>query len=760
MGSGIAAQVANAGIKVTLLDLPSKEDSRNQITENAKEKILKSRPPLLVEKKKIDLISAGNIEDDFNLVSDADWVVEAVVERIDIKKEIYKKIENTRKQDSIISSNTSTIPLKVLSADMSDEMKENFCITHFFNPVRYMGLLEIVTEPINDKEKINLLKSFCDEKLGKGVILCKDTPGFLGNRVGIYAIQVAMTEAFKMGLTIEEADAVFGRPMGIPKTGVFGLYDLIGIDLMSDVLKSFLRELPKEDPFHEVAQENPFITKMIEDGYTGRKGKGGFYRMNKEGGKKILEAINLKTGEYSPSSKVDLANGYKINFYELINREDKFGKYAWSVLSKIILYASSLIPDVTDKHNNIDEAMRLGFNWTIGPFEILDQIQIENFAEKDRSLKLNRFLDDLYLNQRGWYGGKQLYLNYDLRTLRRGKFRFRSESETEESIYYFKSPSAKIYALNDFNSTEEKPILTHISADRDYNIVEFTTKANTLDSDSMYALSKATEKNLIIINDALQFSAGVNLNYVMEFAKQKEWRKIQKFIFDFQKTCKQLKYSEFPVIAAPSGLTIGGGFEVVCQSDYVVSHANVVLGLVETLVGLIPAGGGCKEMLCRWMQSEEAKNDPYFAPLKVFDLIGYAKTASSPNEALPHKFLLEKDRVVVNRDRLLNESEKLLEEINKDYKPPEVPTFKLPGAGVREKMHEILENLYKDKKVLDHGLEVGKQLAFVLSGGNTSIDKELSEDDLYALELEAFMNLIQIPKTQERIKHTLETGKP
>ena len=286
MGSGIAAQVANAGIPVTLLDLPSTTGTRNQIVENAKERILKSRPPLLIEKNKIDLISTGNIEDDFNLVSEADWLVEAVVERIDIKHNIYKKIEEVRKNESIISSNTSTIPLKVLSKNMSDEMKQSFCITHFFNPVRYMGLLEIVTEPVNNKNKINLLKSFCDEKLGKGVILCKDTPGFLGNRIGVYAMQVAMTEAFKMGLTIEEADAVFGRPMGIPKTGVFGLYDLIGLDLMADVLKSFIKELPKEDPFNEVAQENPLITKLISEGYTGRKGKGGFYRMNKEGDKK------------------------------------------------------------------------------------------------------------------------------------------------------------------------------------------------------------------------------------------------------------------------------------------------------------------------------------------------------------------------------------------------------------------------------------------------------------------------------------------
>ena len=741
MGSGIAAQVANAGIPVFLLDLPSSEGTRNKIVENAKERIANSRPPLLVEKSKIDLIHVGNIEDNFNLVGEADWVVEAVVERIDIKHSIYKKIEDVRKPESVISSNTSKIPLKVLSENMSDEMKQNFCITHFFNPVRYMGLLEIVTEPINDKEKINLLKSFCDEKLGKGVIICKDTPGFLGNRVGVYAMQVAMTEAFKMGLTIEEADAVFGRPMGIPKTGVFGLYDLIGIDLMADVLKSFIKELPKDDPFHEVAQENPFITKMIEDGYTGRKGKGGFYRMNKESGQKILEAVNLKTGDYSPSKKIDLGIDDKVNIEYLISRNDKYGEYAWSVLSKIVLYASSLIPDVTSEHNNIDEAIRLGFNWTMGPFEILDAISVKFFAKKDQNMKFNRFIREKYYSQindsrKEWYGETQLYLDKHLNTFKRIKHYTRNRSNLYKG-------SAETYDLNN-NTT----------------IVEFTTKANTLDDNSMQILSKASEQNLIIINGAMQFSAGVNLNYVMEYAKDSKWRGIEKFIFNFQQTCKNLKYSEFPVISAPFGLAIGGGFEVVCQSDYVVSHTNVVLGLVETLVGLIPAGGGCKEMLFRWMQSEESKNDPAFAPLKVFDLIGYAKTANSPNEALPHKFLLEKDKVVINRDRLLHESEKLLEEIHKDYKPPEKPLFKLPGAVVRDKMHEILENLYKDKKILDHGLEVGKQLAFVLSGGNTTMDTELSEDDLYALELDAFMNLIQMPKTQERIKHTLETGKP
>jgi len=341
MGSGIAAQLCNANVPVTLLDL------KTEISEKAKKKIFESRPPLLIDKSKIDNIKVGNIEEDFDIIKKADWVVEAVVEKIDIKHNLYEKILKARKKNSIISSNTSTIPLKILSEKMSNEDKKDFCITHFFNPVRYMGLLEIVSESINDAHKINFLKNFCEDSLGKGVIICKDTPGFLGNRVGVYAMQVAMTEAIKMKLSIEEADAIFGRPMGIPKTGVFGLYDLIGIDLMADVLKSFVKELPKSDVFQQVAQEISIVKSLIETGYTGRKGKGGFYRMNKQDGKKVLEAINLITKDYSPSKKIDLGIDEKVNLKKLVSRNDKYGEYAWSVISKIILYASSLIPNVT-----------------------------------------------------------------------------------------------------------------------------------------------------------------------------------------------------------------------------------------------------------------------------------------------------------------------------------------------------------------------------------------------------------------------------
>ena len=726
MGSGIAAQLCNADIPVTLLDL------KTEISEKAKKRIFESKPPLLIDKSKIDNIKTGNIKENIDVVGRADWIIEAIIEKINIKHDLYEKIIKVRKKDSIISSNTSTIPLKVLSAKMSDGDKRDFCITHFFNPVRYMGLLEIVSENINDSKKINLLKSFCEENLGKGVILCKDTPGFIGNRVGVYAMQVAMTEAIKMKLNIEEADAIFGKPMGIPKTGVFGLYDLIGLDLMNDVLKSFLKELPSSDVFHDVAKELPLVKNLIESGYTGRKGKGGFYRINKKEGKKVLEAINLNNREYFPSKKIDLNIEEKVSLKDLVSRNDKYGKYAWSVISKIILYAASLIPSVTKDYNNIDEAMRLGFNWTKGPFEMLEELGVKFFVEKDNNLKINEFIKKLYQKKSNtFYGKRQIYT--DLETL--GKIK----------------QIAKI-------KNDNKSAITYDYAN--YKIVEFNTKANTLDSDSMDALKKATDKNLIVINEGMQFSAGVNLNYVMEFAKEKNWKAIEKFLHHFQMTCKQLKYSENLVISAPSGLALGGGFEVLIQSDYVVAHTNITLGLVETLVGLIPAGGGCKEMLWRWMQTEETKKDPDFAPQKVFDIIGYAKTATSPIEAMPFKFLLAKDKSIMNRDKLLPVSQDLIAKIKDKHKTPQPPIFKLSGSQVRDKMFQTLENLFKEKKILEHGMEVGKKLAFVLSGGNTSIDKELSEDDLYALELEAFIQLIQMEKTQARIKHTLNTGKP
>ena len=724
MGSGIAAHLCNANIPVTLLDLTT------EISQKAKERIGKSRPPLLIDSSKLDNINVGNIEENFDVVSNADWIVEAVVERIDVKHNIYEKIFKKRKKDSVVSSNTSSIPISVLSEKMSDEDKKDFCITHFFNPVRYMDLLEIVKSSDSDLNKVNLLKNFCEIELGKGAIICNDTPGFLGNRIGVYAMQIAMTEAFNMKLSVEEADAVFGRPMGIPKTGVFGLYDLIGIDLMADVLKSFIKELPENDPFQPVAKEMPLVKKLIETGYTGRKGKGGFYRMNKEGGKKVLEAINLETGDYSLSKKIDIKSD-KVDLKKLISRGDRYGDYAWSVISKIIKYASSLVPGITDKFNDIDEAMRLGFNWSRGPFEMLKEIGVNNFFQRIDNYEGNKFLENLSQSKdENFYGERQKYTQIE--TL--GKIKPRA-------LKLDKNNSAEIYRFPEFN------------------IVEFTTKANALDYDSMDSLKNATDKPLIIINESMQFSAGVNLTYTMNFAEKGDFKSIEKFVGYFQETCKHLKYSRFPVVSAPSGLTLGGGFEVLVQSNFVASHTNIVVGLVETLVGLVPAGGGCKEMLWRWSQTDEAKKDPDYASLKVFDIIGYAKTAASPVEAEPLKYLIPENKKIMSRNSLLSEARKILQE-NENFKVPEECKFNLSGKPLKDKMVGMLEKLYNEKIILDHGMVVGTELANVLSGGETTLDKTISEDQLFKLELDAFMKLIETNKTQDRIRHTLSTGKP
>ncbi len=390
MGSGIAAHLCNANIPVTLLDLTT------EISEKARDRIYKSRPPLLIDKKKINNINVGNINDDFDTVKEADWIVEAVVERIDIKHNIYEKIFKNRKSGAIVSSNTSSIPIKVLSEKLNTEEKKDFCITHFFNPVRYMGLLEIVKNENNDISKINSLKKFCEKELCKVAIVCNDTPGFLGNRIGVYAMQVAMTEAFKMKLTIEEADAVFGRPMGIPKTGVFGLYDLIGIDLMADVLKSFIKELSKNDEFQIVAKEIPLITKLIKQGYTGRKGKGGFYRINKDNNQKILEAINLETEKYSPSKKIDLGIE-TVNLNSLINRDDIFNDIKVQMTDEIsklsILSLNQIISIRSDK-----EDMYVPFLVKeLSPSNVIDITNIDLEIDFDICEDFENPLDSLFI---------------------------------------------------------------------------------------------------------------------------------------------------------------------------------------------------------------------------------------------------------------------------------------------------------------------------------------------------------------------------
>ncbi len=751
MGSGIAAQVANAGLQVHLLDLTI------EIATNACERIKKSRPPLLMEEDNFNHIIPGSIENDMETLKDADWVVEAVVERIDIKKTLYSQIDSLRKPGALVSSNTSSIPLKVLTEGMSKEMKEVFCITHFFNPVRYMRLLELVIGPQNNKEKINNLVTFGDKILGKTVVVCNDSPGFLGNRVGVYAMQVAMTEAFNLGLSVEEADAVFGRPLGIPKTGIFGLYDLIGIDLMADVLKSFIKELPSNDPFHKVGKELPIIKQLIADGYTGRKGKGGFFRMNKSSDKKVLESLNYNSNTYHESKKVDLQLPDVMDVMQVLNRKDVYGQYAWSIMKKTILYASSLIPDVTENFNDIDDAMKCGFNWSKGPFEILNEIGIGNFISMlNQDEAIPSFIKKIQDQENSLFRTSHDSLEY---------------FHPKHSYVPMQRPDGVI-SLSDIKKSS-KPIYTNLSASiwevsgkSRFLCVEFHTKANVLDGFTNDCLIKAHDlcsdryDGIVIANDAMQFSAGVNLNFFYEKAVNKQFKDIDLFLNNFQQSLYQLQHAKFPVVSCPSGLAIGGGYEVISQTSFIAAHSNSVLGLVESLVGLIPAGGGCKEMLRRWSNHHEIKKDPKLLSLKVFNLIGYATTADSPIKAKAQQFLGEQDIMVMSRDRLIEEADNLIFSKRENYQILESASFSLPGSTIMSEMMDILDEL-KDKKVIgEHGIEVGKKLGYMLSGGNTMPSTILTEQNLYDLERETFIDLIKQKPTQERIRHTLDTGKP
>ena len=761
MGSGIAAHLANSDREVILLDLKGKE-SANQISEKSIDLIKKSDPPLLVEKSRLSHIKPGNLTDDFDEIKNADWIIEAVVERIDIKHQLYSQIDKIRSPSSIVSSNTSTIPLSVLTEEMSESMKSDFCITHFFNPVRFMRLLEIVETPRVNVKKILALRDFCQNELGKGIVNCNDTPGFIGNRIGVYAMQVAMYEALERGLPVEIADALFGRPLNIPKTGVFGLYDLIGIDLMKDVLASFKKELQEDDPFMKVVQPAAIVTDLLEKGYTGNKGPGGFYQTTIVDGDEITKALNVSDMTYYDFDKVDLPIARRVEregIKALLNDDSEYGKYAFAVLSKIINYSAFCIPEVSSKITDIDDALRMGFNWNEGPFELLYEYGLEDYIHRlqDEGIAVPELLATMYrLKLEPYDSTSSRSYNHEsgMKFINRGEGIRRLGDHKK-----YANPISRNYASSiwQFMDDARKQRLL---------VCEFHTKANALNGDAMKILEDAVDRlesdnyhGLVVYNEAMNFSAGADLNTMIDFADQSDWKGIDKYLSHFQQVCKKMKYTSKPTISAVGGLAIGGGFEVACQTSRMVAHMNSTLGLVETGVGLVPGGGGCKELLWRWVQDPEFVKDHDEAALRVFDIIGYGLMAHSPLQAKKHKFFLEDDLMVLNRDNLLAEAFNQVFILKKGYQKPPKPEYCLSGPEVKEKMHQHLLDLEQKSIIFGYDVDIGLHLANVLSGGDTDKSKTLSEDDLYNLERQSLINLIQSKKTRDRIHAMLLNGR-
>jgi 3-hydroxyacyl-CoA dehydrogenase len=771
MGAGIAAHVANAGVPVVLLDIvPGGAEDRDALAKGAVERLKQAKPAPFMSEKNARLVTPGNLEDHLDLLADCDWIVEAVVERPEVKQEVYRKVDAVRKAGSIVSSNTSTIPLAKLTEGLPEAFARDFLVTHFFNPPRYMRLLELVSGEATRPEAAAAIRAFCDLALGKSVVACKDTPGFIANRIGTFWIEVATREAMALGLTVEEADAVAGKPMGFPKTGVFGLMDLVGIDLGPHIAASLLATLPPDDPYRDVHIEVPLIRTMIESGLTGRKGKGGFYRIDKSRGEKVKQAIDLATGQYRDAEKPRLASleaakdaakgGGKGGLRTLVEHPDRGGRYAWRMLSSTLAYAASLVPAIADDVVAVDEAMRSGYAWERGPFELLDELGPAWFA--GRLAGEGRPVPPL-LEKLTAAGDDATFYRVEDGRLRHF---------TLEGGYRDVPRPEGVLLLSDVKRASE-PVAGNASAslwDLGDGVLclEFHTKMNALDEGVLRMLGKAAGlvdgtrfRALVLHNEATNFSVGANIGIALFAANLAMWPAIEESVAAGQQAFRAMKYAPFPVVGAPSGMALGGGCEILLHCAAVQAHAESYLGLVEVGVGVIPGWGGCKEMTLRWMTHPKRPGGPMPAVSKVFETISTARVASSAAEAKELLFLRPTDGVTMNRDRLLADAKaKALELADAGYVPPDPIVVSLPGPSGRAALSMAVDGFLASGKATAHDGVVAKRLAVVLTGGDTDITDTVTEDDLSRLEREAFLDLIKTPATLDRIEHMLETGKP
>ncbi len=750
MGAAIAAQFANAGVPVFLLDIvPAGAKTRNALAEGAIAKMLKTDPAPFMSKGAARLVTPGNIEDDLGKLADVDWIVEAIVERLDIKQDLYRKIETVRKPGCAVSSNTSTIPLAKLVEGLGAGFARDFVITHFFNPPRYMRLLELVSGAGTDAGLAADVERFADVRLGKTIVRTKDSPGFIANRLGVYWLMLGVIEAIDAGLDIEDADAVMSKPLGIPKTGVFGLIDLVGLDLMPHINASLGATLPAGDAFHAANRDVPLIKKMIADGYIGRKGKGGFYRRGEKG----REAIDLASGEYRAVRKANLPEA-ELKLGKLLGLDSKAARYAWRVLGQTLSYAASLVGDAADDIGAIDAAMRLGYNWRWGPFELIDLIGAEALAAK---LAKDGFAVPAFLaaaKGKKFYrlqGGAREYLGAD-------------------GAYHALTRAEGVLLLEDVKRAG-KPVLKNSSAsvwDVGDGVLcfEYTSKSNSLDAQNLELLNQTIDlvpkahRALVIYNEGQNFSAGANLGLALFAANIAAWGEIEKLVAAGHTIYKKLKYAPFPTVAAPFGMALGGGCEILLHSSAVQAHAEAYIGLVECGVGLVPAWGGCSEMLARWAAHPKMPHGPMPAASKVFEIVSTATVSKSAAEAKEYLFLRADDGISMNRDRLLADAKARALSLVEGYVPPVPPTYKLPGVSGAVSMGIAADDFRRKGVATTYDMVVAGELAGVLSGGDADIIDEVTEARILELERAAFIRLIKNPGTLARIETMLTTGKP
>ena len=753
MGSAIAAHLANAGCKVNLLDIADKKhENKNHLADLALNKLTKIKPSPLTLKSNLKLIKIGNIDENLDVINESEWVIEVIIENLEIKKNLYKKIDEIMQDDLIVSSNTSTIPIKLLSEGLSNKFKKNFLITHFFNPPRYLKLLEIVKSDDTDNGIVKKINDFCDINLGKTVIETKDTPGFIGNRIGIFWIERAAVEAIKSGLTVEEADSTIMNTFKVPMTGVFGLIDVVGLDLIPPVVKSLLLNIPKSDYYHSVHKTPEIFQFMLENKMIGRKGDGGFYKLININNKKIKHSLDLSTREYQICSKPKIINK---NLKKFLDKDDKFSKYAWNVLSEVLYYVLTIAEEISLDINSIDEAMKNGFGWQLGPFEIIDKIGVSFLIEKlkDSKKTIPSILNDIGENK--FYQLESNQIKY-----------FDFVSKKYATLNRLKG----VLLLSDIKKTN-KPLKKISTASLwdigdQITVFEIHSKSNTLDMATMEFLNQCIDivtssfKAMIIYNEGDFFSAGANLGEALFLGNIGLDKEVEKnILLKGQEVYSKLKYSKFPVIAAPFNLALGGGCEIILHSNYVQAHIESYIGLTEAALGILPAWGGCKELLSRFSSNKKIPKGPMPAIIKTFELIGMAKVSTSAHEAKKIGYLKETDGITMNRNRLLFDAKMKAIEMSKNYKIPEKNIYCLPGRTALSAIKLSLENMKSNGAISQYDKFIGEKIAYVLSGGDTDITKELLEENILKLEKDAIYNLMKENLTIERLEHILETGK-
>ena len=752
MGASIAAQVANAGVPVLLLDLPG-------LAAKAVARMLKQEPAPFMSGAAARLVETGDAGEDLERIAGCDWVIEAIVERLDAKQALYRRIEAVRRPGTAVSSNTSTIPLGDLVAGIGPGFARDFLVTHFFNPPRYMRLVEIVAGEDSDRAVVDRIAAFADVALGKSVVRCKDSPGFIANRLGTYWMQRAMVEAMRQGLTVEEADAVNGAPFGIPKTGVFGLADLVGLDLMPQVNTSMRESLPAGDRFHEIAGEIPLMTRMIAEGRTGRKGSGGFTRVGKAtDGKRLRETIDLATGEYRPEQKAALPElaATKGDLRALLSSDGRAGRYAWSVYGPVLAYATGLVPEAADSLVAIDAAMRLGYNWRSGPFELIDKVGTSWFAERLRAdgIAVPPLLAAAAARGEPFY------------TVEAG----RAQAVGLDGRYHAVERAEGVLLLDDVRRAG-KPLLRNGSAsvwDLGDGVAcfEITAKAAAVDEAVLTLLDQAITlvgermRALVLYGEGTNFSVGANLGHAIVALNIAAWGELERSVTAGQTVLMRMKRAPFPVVAAPSGMALGGGCELLLHSDAIQAHAETYAGLVEGGVGLVPGWGGCKEMLLRWTAAKGVPKGPMPAPAKAFELIGTARVSKSAAELREMGVLRHGDGITMNRDRLLADAKARALSMVDGYVPPAPAELRLPGPSGRLAMELAVRGMAALGQASPHDVVVGRELAGVLSGGDCDAMDVLAEEDVLALERQAFLRLARTKGTAARIAHMLDTGKP